>query len=205
MLPRSILPCLVLLFASLAGLPAQETAADADAGATGVAVSTVRFRQIRAEGQKDPWLEAEVELQARPSASARALDFVKIELMLGHELSGSDRKFAYFRSSVTAVSLLPGRAFVRFYLPWEVVKRDGIPSGGPDFWSVVLSVGDRELPTTRRASSTRLGSPEVVRSFRTRVSGQGSENDGVMIPQHDSPFALVNLADVPSFVRKQNR
>lgn len=176
-----------------------------------VEVSAVRFRGARAEGQQQQWLEAEVELQARGGdakggAKSRYSDFVKIELMVGYDVgTGAEKHFNYFRSSVTAVALDSGKSVVRFYLPWEVVKRDGLALSEPPYWMAVVSVGDSEVPGNTRSVSTKLESAEIAQRFRQRVSTEGAVNDGVLVPQHDSPFAGLNLRDVPSLVRRGAR
>jgi hypothetical protein len=176
-----------------------------------VEVSAVRFRPAKADQQQNPWMEIEIDLQtkgrdAKQPGNPRFVDMVRIDLMIAFEVRESgEKRFTYFRSSATALSLEAGKSVARFYLPWEVLKRDGLSTTEPNFWMVALSAGDQELPASPRALSSKLESPQVLQSFRQRVAADGVANDGVLVPQHDSPFANTGLRDSPSFVRRPAR
>jgi hypothetical protein len=118
---------------------------------------------------------------------------------------GEARSFVFYRSSATIVSLDTGRSMVRFYLPWEIVRRDGLNFQEPQFWMVTLTAGDQELELGNRARSNRFENPQMIQSFRQRVAADGAANDGILVPQFDSPFAMQNLRDTPSFVRRPAR
>jgi hypothetical protein len=174
-------------------------------------VQAVRFSRATAEGQQWPWLQIEVELNSRGRDSrapgnSRYVDNVRVDFMMSYEAErGEARSFVFYRSSATIVSLDTGRSMVRFYLPWEIVRRDGLNFQEPQFWMVTLTAGDQELELGNRARSNRFENPQMIRSFRQRVAADGAANDGILVPQFDSPFAMQNLRDTPSFVRRPAR
>lgn len=170
----------------------------------GVEVHAVRFSLVRAPGGGDPWYEAAVELDVRgnPSATglaARYVDRVQVNLALG--VRRRDGEFDFYRSSAETVTMETGRAMVRFYLPPEITKREQL-SGEPYAFAVDLAVATRPLPGGPAAVSTLLRTPDALRSFRDRVTRAAPQNDGVLLPQFETPFTALYAGDTPSFVRR---
>ncbi len=193
LLSRVLMP-LAILAGSSAGLVAQVGVAPE------VEVRSVRFASVRPPNGGDAWLEALVELNVRGSAAGgtygRFVDRVRVSIGLSIRKRGEGYEF--FRSSAEAVSLEAGRAAIRFYLPPEIIRREQINSD-PHAHLVEVAVGGREVTTS---VSALLRSEEAVRSFRDRLAQAGPANDGVLVPQHESPFANEYPRDTPSMVRR---
>lgn len=173
------------------------------AGAT-VEIRSVQFNSARPPNGGDAWLEAVVELNiftaGDSGAYARFADRVRISLSLSVRKRGDG--FEFFRSSAEAVSLEAGRAAVRFYLPPEIVAREQI-SSDPFAYLVEVALGGRPVGGDGGAlASSVLSSPEVLRNFKDRVAQAAPLNDGILVPQYDSPFAASYGGDTPSYVRR---
>ncbi|MBE2216531.1 MAG: hypothetical protein IAE82_21855 [Opitutaceae bacterium] len=172
-------------------------------GAT-VEVRAVKFGTVRAPGGGDTWTEAVVELGILPAAGggayARWADNVRVNLSLGIRTRGGD--YAFFRASAEAVALEAGRASIRFYLPPEIARREQLSSAEPYAWSVEVTVKGQPVPSAPGQVSTVLATPEALRSFKDRVARSSTLNDGVLVPQADSPFAAAYAGDTPALVRR---
>jgi hypothetical protein len=178
----------------------------ASSGQPEVEVRSVKFSNVRAPGGgTDPWYEAAIELTVRgetpagATAPSRFVDRVQVSFGLGVRTRGGE--FDFYRSSAEAVSLEVGRAVVRFYLPPEIANREQI-SGEPYAFSVDLAVRGRPLVAVPSAVAAVLRSPEALRSFKDRVTRAAPLNDGVLVPQFETPFAGLYAGDTPSFVRR---
>lgn len=202
--PRRFLAWLLAVaIAAAAGQAAAQAQAPAAEGAS-VDVRAVKFGSIRAPGGGDTWTEAVVELGVTPAtdggAYARWADNVRVTLSLGVRKRGGDYEF--FRATAEAVALEAGRASFRFYLPPEIVQREQLTSAEPYAWLVELTVkGKAVVPAPGQASAV-LATPEALRSFKDRVARSSTLNDGVLVPQAESPFAAAYAGDTPSFVRR---
>lgn len=189
------------MIAGLAG-PVTAQTQPAEQGAQ-VAVRAVKFGQIRAPGGGDTWTEVVVELDVTPATDggtyARWADAVRVTLGIGVRKRAGDYEF--FRASAEAVALESGRASFRFYLPPEIARREQLNSAEPYAWLVDVSVKGRVLPAAGQASAV-LQTAEGLRSFRDRVARSATLNDGVLVPQHESPFAAAYAGDTPTFVRR---
>ena len=173
-----------------------------------VEVSNVRFNSVRAD--TGTWFVTEVELQPRGGAGADNRMFinrVKVTLNLGvfsvKAPAGAKVPDTYYRASAEAVAVETsgGRPMFRFYLPPEIVKRDQI-TGDLRFYLVELFVDGKALPLTKyHVSSATLSKPEIVESFRGKVSSESGVNDGILLPQYLTPFANVGSPPAPSFIR----
>lgn len=202
--PRSLVALLVAVFTCALGggarLGAQTPAAD---GAT-VGVYSVKFGQMRAPGGGDTWIEAAVELAVTPSttggAYARWADSVRVGLSIG--IQKRDGGFEFFRATAEAVSLEAGRAVYRFYLPPEIARREQLNSTEPYAWLVDVAVKGTPLEPAATHVSALLATPEALRSFKDRVARSATLNDGVLVPQFESPFANAFAGDTPTFVRR---
>jgi hypothetical protein len=200
---------LFLTLVSAAPLPltAQTpSAAAAEAGAQVAVSSPVKFSGARFGG--DNWLEAEVEVEARPggrAASGQFVDKVRVTLSLGMEAADDKgaKRLVFHRSSAEAITLEGGtKAFFRFYIPPEIVRRDKLR---PDvkFYVVEIEAGGQPQPPAKASASNDFTSMESIRNFLAKVSAEAGQNEGVMIPQYLSPFALDSQRRAPSFVRRE--
>lgn len=185
-------------------------AAVATAWTQEVDVALVRFTMLRAPlGSTGNWLEAEVQLNARPAPGSPGpmVSRVRVAVLLGYELpaaAGAERRVEHYRAEAECVALEPGRSSVRFYLPPEVVKRDNLRSDAK-YWTVDLSIGGRPVPPGRSSASSALSAPEARRNFQTRGNAAAANNDGILLPQFLSPFAAEYPRATPSFVRRDAR
>lgn len=169
-------------------------------------VSAVRFRLARpASGANEPWLEAEVETNARPGPAnpGRMLPRVRVTLTLCVEtLAGNGpRRLDFYRASAEAVALDEGRSSIRFYLPPEIVRRDGVRSE-PRWWLAEVAVGGRPMPAGRGRFSSALANEQIRRDFLQKVAANASGNDGVLQPQYLTPFATDHPNETPTYVRR---
>jgi hypothetical protein len=196
---RSLISMIALFCVLLAASAAQE-----------VEVATVNFTNLRAPtGSAGTWLETEITLlvKAVPENPRQMVSRVRVSLLLGFELpatAGGERRLEHYRAEVECVALDPGRAYVRFYLPPELVKRDQL-RGHPKFWGVEIAVAGRALPTARAAHSASLATAEQRRNFLSQAGAAAVANDGILLPQYLSPFVNQHPRSTPSFVRREAR
>lgn len=201
--PPTMRPFIRLLFLVL-GL-ATSTAVAAE-----VEVTAVKFVNLRAPGgTTGNWFEAEVAVTAKPApgSTGQMVSRVKVTLLMGFELPGSaggERRLEHYRADAECVALEPGRANVRFYLPPEIVKRDQL-HGDPKYWGVEIAVGGRPVPPSRAAYAPALAAPDQRKNFQTRGGAAAGANDGLLLPQYLTPFALEYPRATPSFVRREGR
>lgn len=198
----------VAAFAALAPSFAQTTPPPA---APPIEVASVKFNSVRAGS--GAWYETEVEVQARPGSGADNKQFinrVKVTLNLGvfsvKAPAGSKVPDTYYRASAEAVAIeaTGGKTVFRFYLPPEIVKRDQI-TGDQKFYLIELFVDGKALPLTKyHFPVATFSKPEIVESFRSKVSGEAGANDGILLPQYLTPFAFTGSPPAPSFIRVES-
>jgi hypothetical protein len=150
----SLLPsCLaaLALCLSLPSLRAQQASSAAPAGASdkAVLVKDVRFSQTRMNGMAtNAWNRVEVVLDARSNPDPKALnkrwvDRIKVTVTLGFNNKNSPRnleEWSFYRASATVLTMEVNSArSVFFYLPGDIVKRDGLRKD-PDVHFVELEV-----------------------------------------------------------------
>lgn len=170
----------------------------------------MRFSNVRApNGAVGSWLEAEIALQVKPPSGAvgQMVPRVRVALLLAFELpgpAGGERRLESYRAEAECVALETGRAHVRFYLPPELVKRDQL-HGDPKYWGVELTAAGRPQPAERSAYSPTLANAEQRKNFQAKTSTAAAANDGVLVPQFLTPFALEHPRATPSFVRRDAR
>ncbi|MGH8021782.1 MAG: hypothetical protein ACREIA_26570 [Opitutaceae bacterium] len=191
---RLLLPVVVLaLWGSPLSAQSQETA-------PAVEIRSVKFSTLRPAGAGQAWLEATVELAIRGSddggAYARFVDRPQITLALA--IRKRDDGYEFLRASTELVSLEAGRAAVRFYIPPEILEREQINTD-PYAYAVDVAVRGRAVAA---AVASVLRSPEALQSFRDRVAQGAPANDGILVPQHESPFATEYAGDTPTPVRR---
>lgn len=168
-----------------------------------VEVTNVSFRNVQPDNGGEGWLEAVVELNVGGTPGAgvysRNVDRVKVTLSISIKTRNDD--FDFFRASAEAVTLRAGRASIRFYLPPEIVRREQI-NGTPYAYLVELAVKGRPLPDSPANASSVLRSADIVSGFKDRVVRAAPLNDGILVPQYDSPFEHSYGNDTPSYVRR---
>ena len=175
-----------------------------------VEVTTVNFNNVRAPtGSNGTWLETEITLNVKavPGNPSQMVSRVRVSLLLGFELpamANAERRLEHYRAEAECVALEPGRAYIRFYLPPELVKRDQL-HGDPKYWGVELAVGGRALPPARTAYSPSLATAEQRKNFQTRAGAAAVANDGILLPQFLTPFDNEHPRATPSFVRRDAR
>jgi hypothetical protein len=196
---RYLIARLAVAFALVAPVVAQE-----------VEVTTVNFTNTRAPTVSNgTWLQAEITLNVKavPGNPSQMVSRVRVGLLLGFELpatAGAERRLEHYRAEADCVALEPGRAYVRFYLPPELVKRDQL-HGDPKYWGIELAVAGRALPAARAAYSNALTTAEHRKNFQTRGGAAAVANDGILLPQYLTPFVDEHPRATPSFVRREGR
>ena len=163
-----------------------------------VEVANVRFERVRPDWYQ---IEVEVDVKAAPGNTSRYVNRVQASLNLGFKITAGGDRFEFYRANATAVTIEQGRANFRFYLPPEVVDRDRL-SGAADYWAVDLAVAGKAVPRSAKQVSSSLPNPTALESFLSKVSSEGATNDGILIPQFQSPFAWAQGGQgAPSFLR----
>lgn len=184
-------------------------AAAAPGPAPSIEVMNLRTNQVRPANGAPAWLETTLALNVRPTGGGPSpvVSAVRVALLMVFELpgpAGGPRRAQVYASAVECVALEPGRTEVRFYLPPEILKRDQI-RGDPKFWGVELVAGGESLPAARTAYSANLGPPAARTDFQRRWAAAAAANDGILQPQHLTPFALEYPRSTPSVVRREPR
>ncbi len=206
---RWIIPILFLLAApAWAQQPAVPSSGSKKASS--VEVNNVRFSKLRPGSGSSiagEWLEAEIELNVKAAGAGveRYINHVRVTLNMGLEVMSPPKNtpaIQLYRSTVEAVALENGRNFIRFYLPPEIVKRDGI-STSVKYYLISLAVDGEEVPASqvgRNAVSTGLPN---VDSFMSEISSKAGTNDGLLQPQHLTPFFNDSNKKAPTMVRRE--
>jgi len=167
-------------------------------------VRNVLFAYVRPMGGSDNWMEATVEINVlgTPEGNPSFVDSVRVALNLGlrSPMAGEDG-FVFYRSEAEASTLESGAARFRFYLPPAIVRRYRL-SGEPFAFAVDLWIDGKPQPLSRTAVSDRLDTREALRSFQDRVARDAIRNDGILVPQFDTPFLIEYAQDTPAFVRR---
>lgn len=176
-----------------------------------VEVATVKFGNVRSpNGATGTWLEADIAVNAKPAPGSvgQMVPRVRVALLIAFELpaatAGGERRLDYYRAEAECVALEPGRANIRFYLPPEIVKRDQLHAD-PKFWGIEITAAGRAQAPVRGAYSTTLANPEQRKNFQTKAGAAAAANDGLLLPQFLTPFALEYPRATPSFVRRDGR
>lgn len=173
-----------------------------------VEVSNVRFdSNVRGLGPGENWYEVAIELDAKPAnprGTDRHVDRVRVTLNLGIDAEDAEGKpgFAFYRASAEAVALEQGKSILRFYLPHEVVKRDGI-RGDAKYYSIDLEAEGKQQAPSRKSVSNSFTSPASLQGFQSKVASEAGANDGILLPQYLTPFAFASGKPSPSFIRTE--
>ncbi len=170
-----------------------------------VAVSGVKFGWARVDG--DTWLEAELEVEVRPGGKAVAGEFVdrvRATLSLACEATNAkgEARTVFYRAGCEAITLEGGKAFFRFYLPPEIVRRDKL-RGDVKYYVVDLEAAGEPQPPSRGAVAPELKTGERVKNFRDKAGAEAAANDGLLMPQHLTPFANDPQRRAPTILRRE--
>lgn len=201
---------LLVLSVGSAAQGASAPAASSAAVVNEVEVTGVKFNSVRPpNGAPGTWLEAAAVLDVKPAGSlaGRMVSRIRVSLTLGFELPappGGERRMEFYRTEAECVALETGRADVRFYLPPELVKRDQL-HGDAKYWGVEITVAGRALPAGKGNYPAALASAELRKSFQSRAVNAAAANEGLLLPQYLTPFALDYPRSTPSFVRREPR
>jgi len=174
-----------------------------------LAVRSVKFSYPRVDGPQGSAMEAEVELDVRGSGAAagnpRFVDNVCVALMLAVQGRGrTGAEFHYYYADAEAVTLEAGSRFMRFYLPADIVRRDGL-SGDAYAWFVELAVEGKVLPPLRGNVSESLRSRDRFDVFRQKITEARPATDGILVPQHQFLTGHRDGRDTPAVIRKSGR
>ncbi|MCC5790210.1 MAG: hypothetical protein JJT75_11285 [Opitutales bacterium] len=207
--------CLSALFVFTAVSHSQQ-----DSQRVPIEVERVNWNSVR-DGNRGNWQEVEIQLDVKGynEEQQRALELhtptflsdIEIVLHTAYELrspQGSairdeqDNPIYVFYSSEVEIVALERNARnnrVLFYLPPEIVKRDGIRAGQEPFrFLVELRADGREIPFSResqRRMSRDLMNPEAVSNFMSQVRSHASANEGSLMPIYQTPHWHSRRAD----------
>lgn len=171
-----------------------------------IRINRVSFRAVTApQAARREWFEADLELEARPAEgpSVRMTGRVRIVLELGFEVpaTGESRRFEFYQAAVEAVGLEAGPAHVRFYLPYEITKRDGLRGVPPKYWHASAAWRVEETPVFVELFAASLKDGGVRNRFAQKLAELAAANRGLLVPQYLTPFAFEYPDNTPSFVR----
>src|SRR5690606_10134370 len=157
---------------------------------------------VRGMAPGENWYEVAIELETKPvkpQGSDRHVDRVLVTLSLGFETAEEGKKgFNFYRASAEAISLEQGRSIIRFYMPPEVGKRDGI-LGETKFYAIDIEAeGKPQAPQRRSAGAFETAAS--LEGFRSRVASEAGANDGILLPQYFTPFAFNSSKPAPTFL-----
>lgn len=186
---------------------AQAPAAAEQAAAGQVEVGGIKFGAARFGS--DSWMETEITLEVKPGGRAVANQFVndvRVTLNLAFEApdaAGGPPKI-FYRGSATFISMEGGRHAVRFYLPPEVVKRDRLRAP-VKFYSVEIEAAGTAQTPGRASVASVFTSAASVQNFQSTVASESRANEGVLMPQHLTPFYFESSLRTPTAVRRESQ
>jgi hypothetical protein len=163
-------------------------------------VRAVRFALVNQPDTTARWLEADVDVDVRsPGGRTTYVDRVRVALSLG--IKSLDGTFRFYRTEAESVSVEAGAAHFRFYLPPEIVRRDGLRPEA-DFWFAEISAGGEAQPMSARNYSTSLREPERLKNFQAKIAAEAPGHDGEFVPQYLTPFTALYVGATPTMLRK---
>lgn len=160
----------------------------------------MRFALVNQPDTTARWFETDVDVDVRsPGGRTTYVDRLKVALSLG--IKSLDGTFRFYRTEAEAVSVEAGAAHFRFYLPPEIVRRDGLRPDA-DFWLAEIFVGGEAQPVSARNYSTSLRESERLKNFQAKVAAEAPARDGEFVPQYVTPFAALYAGATPTMLRK---
>lgn len=168
-------------------------------------VVSVKFSAARFGG--DTWLEADVEVEAKPGGklvSGQFVNRVRVSLSVGMDGTNDkgEKTISFYRSSAEALSLEGGRSNIRFYFPPEIVKRDKLRTP-VNFYAAEVEVAGQIQAPSRSSFASGFTSPASLQNFLSKVSAESGANEGLLIPQFLTPFSADPQKRAPTFFRKE--
>ena len=178
--------------------------------AQGLEVKEVVFKGQTPPGFEDEWIEVAIRLEMARGFADRVDDRAQtVTVNLGAAWAvgrGRPASYRFFQAQATLVALpADDPVTVFFYLPPEIVARDGLRAE-PFAWRIVLSLDGQALPTQPRGVAERLRDPTVAQSFAARLAAEAPRNAGILQPIYLTPFFVADAGktrDLPSFVRPE--
>lgn len=193
---RCLVPSVILLLASLLTSLAQ--------------TAPVVVRDVKFNSNVNPykWNNVVIKLRANSNPDPEALnqqyvDNVDIRFTIGYELDASERKFLAFQTEVKIATLevAKDKSFA-FYVPYDIVERNNLPKE-PKYWVIELTVNGQEMPMAKENTSRTIKDRATLESFFSNVvSGQATQNEGIMVPEYLSPYGPIDRSP-PAFIRKE--
>lgn len=174
-----------------------------------VEVTKIDFNDVEGANREDS-IEFAIEFAAtgdNPDQSARNKDFIdniKVSFSCAYRL---DEGFAAFESSVDIPTIEVGEDYtVFFYIPYEVSERDRFPDEPFGFLAEIEVNGETQTPS-KRSVSANIDSARVLESYRSVISSNASQYDGVMQPIYLTEFYFDGRrrALLPPFIRREVR
>ncbi len=180
-------------------------AVDPAVAAAQVEVSGIKFRAARFGSGS--WMETEITLDVKPGGRAVGNQFVndvRVTLSLAFEDVNAKEgpPSIYYRGSASFITMEGGRNIVRFYLPPEVVKRDRLRTP-VKFYSVEVEAAGVEQKPSRANYASIFSSAASVQTFQSMAVSESRSNEGVLMPQHLTPFAFESALPSPTAVRRE--
>jgi len=171
-----------------------------------VEVADVSF-DSNAGAYDDTLITVEVEAVGNPqpdeAPNEKYVDNIGVTLTIGYAHPRKPGQFIFHTASVVIATLEAGESRdIGFWLPYDIVERDGLREE-PEFWFVELEVDGEEIRPTgqnmRRRASSKLQTPQALDGFK-RESGSASE--GILLPGYLSGNGYVERGNErPAFIR----
>lgn len=155
-----------------------------------VSVRGVHFEFYEARGAEGrKWLCAVVELLGG-AGEGRFTSNVVVNYSMATEVTtaGVMGKLNYYRAraKIPAVEQ-DARVYVRFFLPPEIVKRDGL-GRVPAASLVELEAGGRALEFRAANATGLIDSAERLAAYKEQLFVEAPANDGLLLPLNQTPF-----------------
>jgi hypothetical protein len=179
--------------------PAPAPVVEAEVGA--VKFSSVKFGS-------DTWLEADVEIEAKPGGKLVAGQFVdRVRVIITIGMDSTDEKTGkpvrlFYRSAAEALTLEGGKSDFRFYFPPEIVKRDKLRTP-LNYYAVELEVAGKAQAASKASYSSTITSAASLQNFISKAANESVVNEGLLIPQFLTPFSIDAQKRAPAFSRKE--
>ncbi|MGJ8654056.1 MAG: hypothetical protein ACSHX8_12350 [Opitutaceae bacterium] len=178
-------------------------------GQEAISVDRVDFKTT-----SDDWIQMEVELSCddNPAPDARDKRYVEainIKVYLAFLRDAKMKEYDYYISEVDIVIMEKGDDNnVYFYLPGLIAERDQLPSSGPEYYYVEVSVKGEVLePKARTAAmSSNIRDLNVLKSFVTNAESKGKDNEHILMPVYYAPAEFLGrVSKLPTFLRRDVR
>ena len=205
----TLLSGLMAVFLSVSTLPLQSVAQSAPAAAAQVVeaeVGSIKFSSVRFGS--DVWVEADVEVEAKPGGKLVAGQFVdRVRVILSVGMESTDDKTGkpvklFYRSAAEALTLEGGKSNFRFYFPPEIVKRDKLRTP-PTYFAAEVEVGGKAQASSKASYSSSITTPAMLQNFIAKAANESVVNEGLLIPQFLTPFGSDAQKRAPTFSRKE--